>query len=194
MRTLWLIIMTCLLCPTAGQAQTLDAELQRESAANLVAAARQLGDATRGAIVFHQPSLACAKCHSLTGDESAALGPNLTSLGPDATDEHLVEAVLQPSKVIRAGYESWSVLTVDGRLISALLVEQTPEHIVLRDVARDGELITIEMTEIEELKRNDLSIMPAGQMNQLGSRQQFLDLIRYLMEIRDGGLTRAQQL
>lgn len=194
MRMLWLIITTSLLWPVAGQAQTLDAELQRESIANLAAAARQLGDATRGAIVFHQPSLACAKCHSLTGAGSAALGPNLTSLGPDATDEHLVEAILQPSKVIREGYESWSVLTVDGRLISALLVERTPERIVLRDVARDGELLTIAMEEIEELKRNELSIMPAGQMNQLGSRQQFLDLIRYLMEIRDGGSTRAQQL
>ena len=36
--------------------------------------------------------------------------------------------------------------------------------------------------------------MPAGQMNQLASRQQFFDLIRYLIEIRDGGAVRAKAL
>ena len=36
--------------------------------------------------------------------------------------------------------------------------------------------------------------MPAGQMNQLASRQQFFDLMRYLMEIRDGGAVRAGEL
>ena len=37
-------------------------------------------------------------------------------------------------------------------------------------------------------------MMPVGQVNQLASRQQFLDLVRYLMEIRDGGPDRAAQL
>ena len=36
--------------------------------------------------------------------------------------------------------------------------------------------------------------MPAGQVNQLNSRQQFLDLIRYLIEIRDRGPARALEL
>ena len=44
------------------------------------------------------------------------------------------------------------------------------------------------------MKANDTSIMPAGQFNQLNSRQQFLDLIRYLIEIRDGGAVRAREL
>jgi hypothetical protein len=36
--------------------------------------------------------------------------------------------------------------------------------------------------------------MPAGQVNQLASRQQFLDLVRYLIELRDGGAVRAKEL
>ncbi len=35
---------------------------------------------------------------------------------------------------------------------------------------------------------------PADQINQLTSRQQFLDLIRYLIEIRDGGVSRSKEL
>jgi putative heme-binding domain-containing protein len=194
-RIRFLLLLIIVLLPFAkAWGQTLDAELKRESSAELAAAARELGDPTRGAIVFHQPSLACSKCHVVNSEAASALGPNLATLGGDVTDEGLVDSVLYPSKAITPGYESMSVLTIDGRMISALLAEQTPDQVVLRDVARDGELLTIPTDDIDEIKQNELSIMPAGQMNQLGSRQQFLDLIRYLMEIRDGGPQRAQQL
>ena len=174
--------------------QMLEQELQQTPFSELVAGAKQFGDATRGAIIFHQPSMACAKCHPIGGDANSALGPDLTALGKEVTDESLIESVLYPSQVIREGYDSVTILTIDGKLISALPVQQTPDQITLRDVARDGELITIATDEIEQIKRNELSIMPAGQMNQLNNRQQFYDLICYLMEIRDGGAARASQL
>ncbi|MCO6458638.1 MAG: c-type cytochrome, partial [Pirellulaceae bacterium] len=47
---------------------------------------------------------------------------------------------------------------------------------------------------IEQRSAASLSIMPDGQLNALASRQQFLDLLRYLMEIRDGGPQRAAEL
>ena len=40
--------------------------------------------------------------------------------------------------------------------------------------------------------RNSNSVMPEGLVNQLSSRQQFLDLVKYLMAIRDGGPLTAQ--
>jgi putative heme-binding domain-containing protein len=189
----FLSAIVCSLASSALHAQTLDAELQRISAQELVAAARKSGDAARGAIVFFQPHMACAKCHAV-GSDANPLGPDLTQPLSDATDEALVESVLLPSKVIRKGYESVSVLTVEGQVISAILVEQTPEKVTLRDVARDGAMVTIAAEEIEQIKQSELSIMPAGQMNQLNSKQQFFDLIRYLIEIRDGGPERAKQL
>lgn len=183
-----------LLTSAASHAQFLDAELQRTPLAELVAGARQLGDAARGAIAFHQPSMACGKCHLVGSDNTLALGPDLSALGPEVSDESIVESVLYPSKVISKGFESVSVLKVDGQLISALLVEQTQEKLVLRDVSRSGELVSIPSEDIEQVRKAELSIMPAGQMNQLTSRQQFFDLIRYLIEVRDGGPERARQL
>lgn len=175
-------------------AQTLDADLQRSSVQELVTAARQIGDATRGAILFHQPSMACAKCHVVGVDPKSTLGPDLSSMGPNVSDEALIESVLQPSKTIRQGYESITVLTSDGRLIAGIPLEQTSDKVVIRDASRIGETVAIAVADIEEIKQNELSIMPAGQMNQLTSRQQFYDLIRYLIEIRDGGPQRAMQL
>ncbi len=188
------ILLTAWLCAAAAmvRAQSLESELQRMDVSDLIDSVRQLGDAARGAIVFHQPGLACAKCHRVSNAEQNSLGPDLTTLTPDVTDESLIESLLFPSKVIRQGFESVLVLTVDGRVVSGILVEQTADKIVLRDAGRDGEWVTFEIAEVEDVKRNELSLMPAGQMNQLASRQQFFDLMRYLFEILDhAGFIRA---
>jgi putative heme-binding domain-containing protein len=189
------VVWTCLLGGTSLMlAQQLDAELKAIPAVELAKLAKQQGDAARGAIVFFQQSMACNKCHSVSGAKPNDLGPNLAELGKDVADEYLVDAVLFPSKVIRKGFDSVSVIDGDGKTVTGILYERTPEKIVVRDLLRDGALTTIATGDIEDFRVNTTSIMPEGQVNQLNSRQQFLDLIRYLMEIRDGGESRALQL
>ena len=80
-------------------AQSLDEDLRRLPAVELAGLARKEGDAIRGAIVFFQHHMACSKCH-LVGDvkPSSLLGPDLTKLSNEATDESLVESVLLPSQ------------------------------------------------------------------------------------------------
>lgn len=175
-------------------AQTLEEDLLRVPATELAGLARQEGDAVRGAVVFFQHHMACSKCHSVGEKNPSTLGPDLATLGKDVRDEALVESVLAPSKVIRKGFESVTIVTADGRALTGLLAEKTNDKVAIRDLARAGELITLPAAEIDELKQNMVSIMPAGQMNQLASRQQFLDLIRYLIEVRDGGAARAREL
>ena len=178
----------------SSAAQTLEEDLKRTPAAELAALARTNGDAARGAVVFFQPQMACVKCHTTGSAKPNSLGPDLAALGKEATDASLIEAVLLPSKVIRQGFEAVTVVTSDGKSLSAQLVERTKDKLVLRDVLRGGELTTIPAADVEEIKPSPTSIMPAGQVNQLNSRQQFLDLVRYLIEIRDGGAVRALQL
>ena len=177
-----------------AQSQGLDAELRSVPAPSLAVEAREKGDAGRGAVVFFQPHLACSKCHSVGDGKPSPLGPDLATLGKEVTDAQLVESVLEPSKAIRKGYEAVSVATEDGKLLAGILVERTADRLVLRDLARNGEQVTLKAADIAEVKQQAESLMPAGQMNQLASRQQFLDLIRYLMEVRDGGPARARAL
>jgi putative heme-binding domain-containing protein len=172
----------------------LEAELQQSSAQDLADAARDLGDAARGAVVFFQPQMACSKCHSTGEQAPSVLGPDLTTLGQDVTDAYLVESILSPSKSIRKEFATVSILTTEGAVYSALLIDQTDDSVTLRDVSRSGELRTLATDAIEEIKANETSMMPAGQVNQLNSRQQFYDLVKFLMEIRDGGAARARQL
>ena len=75
-----------------------------------------------------------------------------------------------------------------------LLAEDRPDRLVLRDPSQDGKLVTILKRDIDQRTDGGQSVMPAGLLNGLASRQQFLDLIRYLREIADGGPERARAL
>ena len=130
---------------------TLEATLRSQSPAALAADARRLGDARRGAVVFYQPALTCTKCH--VGENGApALGPDLAALGKDVADVYLVESILDPSKVIKKGYETVTISTDDGRTVTGLLGEDRPDAVVLRDPGQDGKPITIAKAQIEERK------------------------------------------
>ena len=191
-----LIALVCAVLTQHAQerpAGELEAELRDESSVALAHDARRLGDARRGAVVFYQPALTCAKCH-VSDSGAPALGPDLTSLGKDVADEYLVESILDPSKTIKQGFETVTISTDDGRTVTGLLGQDRADALVLRDPGQDGKPITIEKARIEERKNGGVSIMPAGLVNNLESRQQFLDLVRYLMEIAEKGPARAREL
>ena len=179
-------------CNEIARAQLLEQELQRIAPKVLAEMAKTEGDAARGAIVFFQPSMACSKCHSVGDGFQTSLGPHLANAKEPLTNEGIVEAVLEPSKSIRKGFESASVLTVGGETLTGLIVERTDAKVVLRDGT--NQLLTVLHEDIDSFVSQTKSIMPEGQINQLISRQQFLDLVRYLIEIRDGGVSRSKEL
>ncbi len=187
----------CSLSTTSVFGQHLVSQLEREltsaPAAKLADEAARFGDAKRGAVLFYQPQMACRQCHSVDGSKSP-LGPALSENRPDATDQFLVESVLHPSKSLRKEYQTVVVVTNDGKVVTGLRVEETPEKVVIREGRPLGKLIEIARENLDEFQPIKQSIMPAGQVGLLASRQQFLDLIRYLIEIRDGGALRAKEL
>ena len=177
---------------TATAQSTLEEQLLAVPSAELASQARETGDAKRGAVVFYQPFMACRRCHAVSGE--SPLGPKLSGQRDGATDEFLVESLLKPSKVIRKGFETINVVTDEGKVFTGLLVKDTPESVVLREGRPDGKVITILKSDIDEQAKPQTSIMPAGQVNLLTSRQQFMDLVKYLIEVRDGGPLKAKEL
>jgi putative heme-binding domain-containing protein len=170
---------------------TLTQQLLAESPKELANAARERGDAGRGAVLFFQPFLACAKCHD--GEAGTKLGPDIAKAGKEATAEYLIESLLAPSKVLKKGYEPVTVETTDGRTIVGLVVEEKNGTLTLIDPA--GEKTTaIPVTAIESRKLGTQSLMPEGLANLLSDRQQFLDLAKYVIEIAEGGPAKAKAL
>jgi putative heme-binding domain-containing protein len=181
------------LSSTAVTAQTIEQQLQQMLTSDLVSHINSKGDPQRGAIVFYQSFLSCSKCH----DESQgkrSLGPMLTRYDKKPTDEFLIEALLDPSKSIRSGYETVVVLLNDGTQVTGVLESKSKIEIVLKDISRPGGVRTFPLADIDELQTVKTSIMPQGQVNQLASKQQFYDLMKYLFVIRDDGPLAALRL
>lgn len=187
-----LVIFAIIFYSGKAHAQFLEQELLKIDSKELGELARRDGDAARGAVVFFQQSMACARCHSVNGSIASNLGPSLVDNKEPLANSEIVDAVLQPSKTIRKGFDTASVITTEGETITGLLVEKTDSQIVLRDA--NNLLVVIPISEVDQYANRSQSMMPAGQLNQLTSRQQFLDLVKYLIEIRDGGSQRAKEL
>ncbi|HVV98951.1 MAG TPA: hypothetical protein VHB77_01355, partial [Planctomycetaceae bacterium] len=148
----FLAMAALMLCAAPAAAQTLQDQLAAEGAGSLARAARAEGDVQRGALLFHQPHLACVKCH-LSADAAAGalrLGPDLAKLGKAATPEHLVESILDPSRVIARGFESVSAVTSEGKPLNGLLVENRNDTLVLRDPV-DGKLQTFKKSDLDDV-------------------------------------------
>lgn len=169
---------------------TISQQLLKEKAEVLAKEARSQGDASRGAIVFYRAELSCVRCHT-PGEEAARLGPDLAKIGKDTPDVHLIESILSPSKVIKKEYQTIAISTKTGKTITGLVTEERGDAIVLRDA--NGMLFTIPRKDIDERLDTKLSLMPEGLVNIL-SRQEFLDLTRFLMEIAEKGPDRAREL
>lgn len=170
----------------------LQQKLSREPVAELVRAARDRGDAARGATLFFQPFLTCAKCHD--AQAGTQLGPDISKVGKEGNAEYLIESVLLPSKVIKKGYETVVITTLDGRIFTGLLIEEKKGRITLIDPAANGKRIVFDSADIEQRKISQQSLMPDGLVNLLSDRQQFLDLAKYLIEIAEQGPVRAREL
>lgn len=203
--TLFGSVFAQLVCPPTASAQTaaLEQQLMDEEPDDLAADARELGDRSRGAFLFHSPGVGCAKCHVATKVVEAgaaetsrdnALGPDLASWKRSVDDRHLIESVLQPSAKIEPDYQSIQVITVDGRPIVGIEVSRNETALTLRTGVGVGDLISIDLEDIDVEKRSDVSLMPTGQVNAFRRRQDFLDLLAYLIAIRDGGRTVAEAL
>ncbi|KAA5540469.1 heme-binding protein [Roseiconus nitratireducens] len=191
---LLLVVIGSVAATIAAERSELERRLLSESPTRLAEDARLQGDPVQGAILFHGARLGCGKCHATGQGPATSLGPNLAAYDSPVSDADLIESVLSPSKTIRKGYEAVILLTASGRTHTGIVVRRTDQEVVLRSVDADASEIRIEGDQIEELISADVSLMPEGQVGQLRDRDEFLHLLRYLIEIRDGGTQRAEQL
>jgi putative heme-binding domain-containing protein len=157
----------------------------------LAAEAREKGDPKRGAAQFYSQAISCAKCHD--PKQGSRLGPDLASKRDGVNDVFLIESVLHPSKSIRKGFEQVVVITDKGLVVTGFKTDDDGKEIVLREPA-GGKELKIKKDEIDEVVPSPKSAMPPGLVNQLGSREDFLDIVRFLMDINEGGPEKLKTL
>ena len=144
----------------------------------LAAEARKDGDSERGSKVYHRDSLACTKCHVISG-QGMDFGPELTAVGAGLPLEIIIESVVWPRRQIKEGYLSTSITTRDGLVVSGHLKHEDSQRIIIEDaITRRSRMLAPSQVQ----HRQDAgTIMPPGLTAQL-SREELRDLVRFLSE------------
>ena len=138
------------------------------------------GDVARGKVIFFGQRSACSGCHRVS-KEGGTIGPDLSTIARVRTRRDLLESVVYPGMTIANGYETYAVVTEEGRILEGVIQRATSRAIVLRDSQRAE--TTVNRDEIQKLSRQASSIMPEG-LDQTLTPQQVSDLLAFLMSLR----------
>ncbi|MGE3804248.1 MAG: hypothetical protein AB7K24_06215, partial [Gemmataceae bacterium] len=121
---------------------------------------------------------ACISCH--TAIEADTLrAPSLKGIGKAQKPDYLVESLLHPSRIIKTGFETEVVTTLDGKVYTGLVKDDGKQ---LRIITPDSE-IALDKSKIDERQVQKKSLMPENQEQAL-SLQELHDLLAYLMSLR----------
>lgn len=157
---------------------------KRQLVENYLVGMRGEVDRASGAELFAKH---CAACHVAT-DGEAAVGASLSNL-TNISSRFLVESILDPNRAVEPKYQSYTVLTADGRTLAGVLEDESTGAILLGQA--DGKRVAVSRNEIVQLKNSGLSLMPEGFEQQL-SVEQMRDLVGF---IANGGLaSRANEV
>lgn len=136
-----------------------------------------VGSAERGRAVYHRKDGAnCIKCHSLAVGEEL-VGPSLAAIASKYGKEGMLNAILHPSDGIAPEYASWILDTATHGVLTGVLIEDTPDRVVLRTEA--AETIELASADILDRRQGKLSIMPEDLVGAM-TKQELIDLLEFL--------------
>ncbi len=118
----------------------------------------------------------CSSCHQLDGLGNE-IGPNLASIRARGA-ETLLTAVLDPSREVNPQYLNYVVSTLDGRVLSGMIIDEGSTSLTLRNAKNVAE--TVLLIDVDEIKSTGMSIMPEGFEDAMDP-QAMADLIAYLL-------------
>lgn len=115
----------------------------------------------------------CAKCHNLNADDK--IGPTLGGVGRHEL-RHVIESILEPSKIILTGYEVERVETQNGVVINGIVRERGNELTILTA----DKIEKLAKSAVADRKLLKTSLMPDG-IEKIMGREELADLLAFLM-------------
>ena len=139
----------------------------------------ETGNSERGREIFLRPEKSqCIKCHRVEG-VGGTIGPDLNRISETHTIEKIVESIVDPSREIKEGFETWTVVTTYGKVYAGLRISEGPPQFIVRSpTGRDHR---VDMNLIEDTFPNKRSLMPDETVSQL-TLTEFVDLVAFLKD------------
>lgn len=135
-------------------------------------AAHATGDVALGKALFTKN---CAICHMHSG-EGKEVGPDLTGMAVHPKEE-LLTHILDPSRGVEGNFRRYTLLTVDGKVLTGMLAAESLASVDLIDA--EGKKQSVSREDIEQLTSSKKSVMPEGMEQQL-TLSQMTDLLEFL--------------
>jgi len=139
------------------------------------------GDPAEGERLFFDPKsdVGCGKCHTIK-DKGGKVGPELTDVAGTRPMEFIIESIMDPSKEIASGFESFLVITTDSQYITGVKTKEDDKMIEIGQAT--GELIKIPKDRISRIAPQKKSAMP-GNFRELMTMKDFHDILAYLQSL-----------
>ncbi|MEM1067510.1 MAG: discoidin domain-containing protein [Planctomycetota bacterium] len=174
-------------------AENVDAPMGERNRAIRTLTGIRGGKHQRGEAVYKQ---VCSACHKI-GDLGKKFGPELTDIASRMNKEAIIRSIIMPNDKISKGYETVSILTLDGETFAGFVLKEDEKMISLGVAdpkgANQAKQVDILKDDIEILREMKASSMPEGLIQQIAPIE-FLDLIAYLgrqkavaMEVKKDG-------
>jgi len=136
------------------------------------------GNAEAGKVLFRSQS--CINCHTFANGQQPK-GPHLVDIGKRYKKEELVQSIVEPSKKIAQGFDTWTFVMANGKTYTGFVVLESAETVILRQ--NDGLSKELLQDDIDDRVKQEISMMPKGVVGNL-TAEQLADLIAYLQSLR----------
>jgi putative membrane-bound dehydrogenase-like protein len=132
-------------------------------------------DVSRGREFFLKK---CSVCHRVE-QEGHAVGPDIVSV-QNKSPRDLLVSILDPNREAQPNFNVYNVVTLEGRVLSGLIVNESAATITLRRA--ESKESVIDRSNIDELTSTGKSLMPEGLEKEM-SPQQLADVIAFVKSL-----------
>jgi putative heme-binding domain-containing protein len=124
-------------------------------------------------------AISCVACHKIKG-AGGQTGPELVDLRKRFKREEILREMIEPSKVINEKFRTQIIETVDGEVVTGIVVSQNETSMrVMANPLEKCEPKVVRLDEIESRDFAKISMMPAGLLVTL-TKEEILDLLAYV--------------
>ena len=139
------------------------------------------GSSRRGKDLFETAKdVNCRNCHRI-GAVGQSIGPDLSGIGSQQTPKELLASILRPSEKIDSKYLTRQILTLDGLIITGIVLDETKRSVSIAD--NTGKIHSLLVDDIEVVRTSPKSAMPDQLLTGM-MPQDAADLVAFLTSQR----------
>jgi putative heme-binding domain-containing protein len=120
----------------------------------------------------------CIACHRF-GNEGGSVGPELNAVSSKYTRRDILEAILEPSKVVSEQYQNMTVYLRDGEEVTGRVIDEDNRKLVFVTDPLKPTQQDVMKRDIARRQPSKLSPMPEGLVSIL-TKDEILDLLAFL--------------